>query len=118
MPHVAISQSAPQGLSGAPITDSDNNAYVPQVVPVTSGGTVYYLTPPSGPNLVGSATPINVSSAALMTVGGHKVVPTGSIAMPRTEPTAFTVQNLAQLMTSSRKEQLPQWKLAQYNGDP
>ena len=33
------------------------------------------------------------------------------------EPTAFTVEDLAQLLASSRKDHLPEWKLAQYNGD-
>ena len=41
VPHVAISQLAPQGLSRAPNTDSDNNATVPQVVPVNYG-IIYY----------------------------------------------------------------------------
>ena len=82
------------------ITDSDNNATVPQVVPVTSGGTIYYLNPSSGPNLVGGAMPINVSSAALTTVGGPEVVPTEFIATARTERTAFTAQDLAQLLAS------------------
>ena len=40
-PHVAISQSALQGLSRAPSADGDNNAIVPQVVPVRSCGTVH-----------------------------------------------------------------------------
>ena len=40
-----------------------------------------------------------------MTVGGPKVVPTGSNKMPRTESTAFTVQeDLAELLASSRKD--------------
>ena len=53
-----------------------------------------------------------------MTVVGPKVVPTGSIATPPTEPTASTVQDLAQMLASSRKDQFPECKLAQYNGDP
>ena len=93
VPHVAISQSAPQGLSGAPNTESDNSATVPQVVLVTSDGTICYLNPSSGPNLQGGAMPINVSSTAPMTIGGPDVVPTVSISRPRTEATVFTVQD-------------------------
>ena len=63
-PNVPVSQWAPQGLSRAPILNSDSNATVPQVVPVTSGGTVYYLDTSSGSNLVGGVMPSNVSSPA------------------------------------------------------
>ena len=41
LPNFAISQSAQQGLSRAPNTNSNNSDTVPQVVLVTSGGTVY-----------------------------------------------------------------------------
>ena len=41
-----------------------------------------------------------------------------SIAAPRTETFAFTVEDLTQLPASSRKNHLPEWKLAQNNGDP
>ena len=118
MSKVAISQSAPQDFSRARNTKSDNNTTVPQVVPATIGGTVYYLTPSSGPNLVGDAMPTNVSSTAPLTVGGPKAVPAVSIATPRMAPTAFTTQKLAQLLVSSKKGHQPEWKLAEYNGDP
>ena len=107
-----------QGFSRPLKTDSDNNATVPQVVPVTSGGTFYYLNPSLGPNLAGGAMPINVSSTTPMTIGVPGLVPTVSIAKLWTEPTAFMVQDLVQLQASPRKEQLTVWKLAQYNGDP
>ena len=102
-----------KGLPGAPKTNNDNKTTVPQVVPVKSGGTVYYLNPSSGP-IFGGAMLINVSSTAPMSVRG----PVVSIATPRAESTAFTVQELAQLLVSSTKDHLPEWKLAQYNGDP
>ena len=88
-----------------------------QVVPVTSGGIVYYLNPSARPNLLGGAIPLKVSSAAPMSVGEHEdeVVPAVSIATPRTEPTAFTAQDLAQLLASSGKDHLCEWKLALYN---
>ena len=117
MPTVAISQSAPQGLSRAPNTNSDNSTRVRQAIPATSGGTVYYLNRSSGPNVVGGAGPINVPSTALMSIGVPEIVPVVSIATPRTEPTAFAVQYLAQLLASSRNDHLPEWNLVQYNGD-
>ena len=76
------------------------------------------MNPSSGPNLVGGAIPLNVSSTAPWSVGGPEVVPAVSIATPRTEPTAFTVQDLAQMLAPSRKDHLSELKLAQYNGDP
>ena len=117
MQNVAISQSASQGLSRAPNKNSDDNATFPQVVPVTIGGTVYYLNPSSILNLVGSAMPISVSLTASMRVGGPEVVPVVSIARPGSEPTAFTIKDLTQLLASSRENHLPEWQLAQYNGD-
>ena len=59
--------------------------------------------------------PITVSSTAPMTVGGPEVVPFGSIATPRTEPTAFTLPDLAQLLAFS-KDHLTKWKQAQLKG--
>ena len=117
VPNVAISQSTQQGLSGAPSTNTDNNTTVPQVVHVTSDGTVYYSNTSSGPNFVGIPVPINVYSAAPVTVGGPEVLPTVFIATPPTEPTAFMVQYLAQVLASS-KDQLREWKMEQYNRDP
>ena len=115
VPNVTISQWAPQGPSEVPNTSSDNNTTVPQLVPVTSGGTVYYLNPSSGPNLVQGAMPTNVSSTAPMSIGAPQVVPALSNATPRTEPTASTVQELAQPLAFSRQNHLLEWRLAQFN---
>ena len=113
--HIAIGSA---WLSRRLNTKGDSNNTVPHVVPVTSGGIVYYLNSSSGPNLVGGAMPISVSSTSRMTVGGPEVVRAVSIETPRTEPTTFTLQDLAQLLASSRKYHLSEWKLAKYNGDP
>ena len=61
--------------------------------------------------------PINASSTSLMSVGGPDVLPVVSFATTRTEPTPSTVQDLAQLLASSPKDHLAEWKLPQYNGD-
>ena len=114
VPNIAKSQSAPQGLSGAQNMKSGNSSTVPQVVPVTSGGTIYNSNTSSWPNLVGGAVPNNVSFKAPMTVGGTLVVSAESIAR---EPSNLTVQILSQLLASSRKDHLSEWQLAQYNGD-
>ena len=38
--------------------------------------------------------------------------------MPQPSVKSFTLQDLAQLLTSTKEDHLPQWKLAQFNGDP
>ena len=102
MLNVNTSLSATQRYARAPDTHKGNTATVRQVVPIRYCGTVYYLNPPSGPNLVGGAMPINVYSTAPMSVGGPEVVSAMSIAKPQSDPTAFTVHNLTQLLESSR----------------
>ena len=51
VPIVAISQLAPPALSVTPNTHKDNTATVPQIIPVTSGSTVYYLNQSPGTEL-------------------------------------------------------------------
>ena len=75
VPSVAVSQLASQGLFRAPNTKSDNKTIVAQVVPVTSGGTICYLNPSSGPNLVGGPMPIDIFSTAPMSIGGPESYP-------------------------------------------
>ena len=88
--------------------NSDNNATVPQVVLVTSCGTVYYLNPSLRPNLVEGVQPSNVSLTAPTTVRRPEVVPAESTATPRTEPTAFTVQDLPLMLASLSRNHLPE----------
>ena len=87
------------------------------VIPVTAGGTVYYLSPSS------LATVTMPTSAPLPTVS--TVSPTAlpftsssTIATPQPSTSSFTVEDLAQLLMSSKKDHLPERKLAQYSGDP
>ena len=105
-------QSTPRSPSRAPDKQKDNNDAVPQVASVTSGGTINNLNQSSGPTLVVGFMPFNVSSAAPMSLAGPEIVPVGSYAMPQTEPIAFTVQGVAQVLASSRKNSMPEWKLA------
>ena len=78
----------------------------------------FYSNPSSRPSFVGGAIPSSVSLTALRTIGGPEVVTTVSIALPQMQPTAFTVQGLAQKLVSSRKNHLSQWKMAQRNKRP
>ena len=45
-------------------------------------------------------------------------VPASSFTLPQPSANSFTLQDLAQILTSTKKDHLPGWKLAQFNGDP
>ena len=114
--NVTSIHSTPQGLSrapniNAPNMNGDNNDTVLQMVSVTSVDTVYYLNPTSGPNLVDGAMPNNISSKAQTNVWGTKIMPARAMARSRAEHTAFIVQDLCQLLASSRTQHLPNCQL-------
>ena len=77
VPNVNTSLLAAPGLSRAPNQSSDNKATIPQVVPATSDGTVYYWNPFSGSHNFGDVMPINVLSAAPMSVENPELLPFG-----------------------------------------
>ena len=87
------------------------------VIPVTAGGTVYYLSPSS----LGTVTmPTSAPLPNISTVSPTALTFTSSptIAPPQPSTSSFTVQDLEQLLMSSKKDYLPEWKLAQYSGHP
>ena len=45
-------------------------------------------------------------------------VPTGTTSVLQPSTTGFSIQDLALLLASTKKDHLPEWKLAQYSGDP
>ena len=85
-------------------------------VPVTAGGTVYYVSPST------VTTPIVYSTAAQQTTSRSPTaatfVPAGTSTTMQPSTTGLTIQVLALLLASTKKDHLPEWKLAQYNGDP
>ena len=85
-------------------------------VPVTAGGTVYYVSPSA------VTTPIVYSTSAQQTTSlsptAATFVPAGTSTTMQPSTTGFTIQDLALLLASTKKDHLPEWKLAQYNGDP
>ena len=80
------------------------------VIPVTAGGTVYYLSP-------SSLATVTMSTSALLPTA-LPFTPSSTIGPPQPSTSSFTVEDLAQLVMSSKKDHLPEWKLAQYCGDP
>ena len=87
------------------------------VIPVTAGGTVYYLSPSS---LATVTMPTSAPLPNISTVSPTALPFTSSptIAPPKPSTSSFTAHDLAQLLMSSKKDHLPEWKLAQYSGDP
>ena len=80
------------------------------VIPVTAGGTMYYLSPSS---LATVTMPTTAPLPTISTVSPTALPFTSSltIAPPQPSTNSFTVQHLAQLLTSSKKDHLPEWKL-------
>ena len=85
-------------------------------VPVTAGGTVYYVPPAT------VTTPIVYSTVAQPTTSlsptAAAFVPAGTSTTTQPSATGLTIQDLALLLASTKKYRLPEWKLAQNNGDP
>ena len=89
--------------------------YAAPTVPVTTGGTVYFVPPAT------VTTPIVYSTAQPTTSlnpTAATFVPAGTSTTMQPSTTGFTIQDLALLLASTKKDHLPEWKLAQYNGDP
>ena len=89
--------------------------YAAPTVPVTTGGTVYFVPPASvtTPIVYSTAQPTTSLSPTAATF-----VPSGTSTTMQPSTTGFTIQDLALLLASTKKDHLPEWKLAQYNGDP
>ena len=76
-----------------------------------------YLSPSS---LATVTMPTSAPHPAISTVSPTALPFTSSLTLAPPQPptNSFTVQDLAQLLMSSKKDHLPEWKLAQYCGDP
>ena len=89
--------------------------YAAPTVPVTTDGTVYYVPTATvtTPIVYSRAQPTTSLSPTAATF-----VPSGTSTTMQPSTTGFTIQDLALLLASTKKDHLPEWKLAQYNGDP
>ena len=83
------------------------------VIPVTAGRTVYYIYATSLANVPtpGSA-PVPTTFPAVPSTATPFATPP-FVNVPQTATTSFTVQDLAQLLASLKRDHLPEWKLAQ-----
>ena len=87
------------------------------VFPITNGGTVYYVQPTA---VVTSTTNCRVPQTVttFRSVTAPPLVPASSVTLPQPSTNSFTLQDFAQILTSTKKDHLPEWKRAQFNGDP
>ena len=101
------------GTVAAPIVTTAGSSG--PVVPVRSGGTTYYCNPQA-------VTVLTVTGPTIQPATTLITAPTLQSFQPPTGPpstlTTVTIHDLAQLLSAAKNDHLPEWKLAQYNGDP
>ena len=87
------------------------------VMPVTCRGTVYYVPPPvlATPAVAGTTTQ---PSSWLPSASAAPFVPPSLTTAPPTSSASLTLPEVAQLLVSTKKDHLPEWKLSQYSADP
>ena len=88
------------------------------IIPVTAGGTVYYINQTSMATVSApNSTPVPSTFRTIPSTA-TKFAPPTFITAPQPATNNFTVQDLGLLLASSKIDHLPEWKLAQYSGDP
>ena len=108
--HPMITATTTTSVGSTPVTTMP-------VMPVTHGGTVFYV-PPSAVT-VPTPIPTNVQpSSSFPSATAAPFIPSGSSAVLQPSTTHFSLQDVAQLLASTKKDHLPEWKLSEYNGDP
>ena len=86
------------------------------LMPVTHGGTVFYVAP----SAVTGPTPIPTIvqlSSSFPSATALPFIHSGSSAVLQPSPTHLGLQDVAQLLASTQKDHLPERKQSQYNGD-
>ena len=121
IPSVQASRSLPQSQP-TPIatTTSLGSTLLPTTVPilpVKCGGTVYYLPPPvvATPAVASTSTQ---PSSLFPSANATPFVPSSTTSVTQTSVPSFTIQDVAQILASTKKDHLPEWKLSQYSSDP
>ena len=87
------------------------------VVPIQSGGTTFYCNP-FATTFPTTALPFQQTTTAAASLPVPTFPTTIQSTVPPSTLTQVAVQDLAQLLTSAKKDHLPEWKLEQYSGDP
>ena len=115
---VTTSVVPPPDTSLPTVIPSNNSVLsTAQVFPITNGGTVYYVQPTA---VITSTANCSVPQTVktFPSVTAPRFVPASSFTLPQPPVNSFTLQDLAQFLRSTKKDHLPEWKLAQFNGDP
>ena len=109
----------PAIATSLPTTIPTNNGVLSTapVFPISSGGTVYYVQPTAVVSTTKSCK-VPQTSTTNPSATAPTFVPVSSFTLPQPSVNSFTMQDLAHLLTSTKKDHLPEWKLAQFNGDP
>ena len=116
--HMTVTPVVPLPTSTLPTTTPANNSALSTapVFPISSGGTVFYVQPTAmATSTVSCSEP--QTSTTFPSVTAPSFVPASSFTLPQPSVNSFTMQDLAQLLSSTKKDHLPEWKLAQFNGD-
>ena len=90
-------------------------SYAAPTVPVTAGGTVYYVPPATVTTPIVSNRVTQPTTSLSPTAATF--VPAGTSTTMQPSTTGFTIQDLALLLASTKKDHIPAWKIAQNNGD-
>ena len=104
-----------QVFSTMPNNAKSVSAHGAGAVPYTSGGTVYYLPRVPNPTVVQASAPFPPSTNAHPSTSVAAAI-SASSQLPGNNP--VTLKDLAELLTISRKDPLPEWKLESYDGNP
>ena len=117
--HSTVTSVVPLPTATLPTTTPANISALSTapVFPISSGGTVFYVQPTA---MVTSTASCGVpqTSTTFPSVTAPSFVPGSSFTLPQPSVNSFTMQDLAQVLSSTKKDHLPEWKLAQFNGDP
>ena len=105
-------RTPPTSVSTIPIAPAPISNVHP--IPVTSGGTVYFVPQSTLSTPIAHTTQPTTS----LSPTAATFVPTGTTPIPQPSTIGFSPQDLALLLASTKKDHLPEWKLAQYSGDP
>ena len=114
-----VTSVVPLPTATLPTTTPVNNSALSTtpVFPISSGGTVFYVQPTAMVTSTASCS-VPQTSTTFPSVTAPSFVPASSFTLPQPSVNNFTMQDLAQLLSSTKKNHLPEWKLAQFNGDP
>ena len=117
--HSTVTSVVPLPTATLPTTTPANNSALSTtpVFPISSGGTVFYVQPTAMVTSTASCC-VPQTSTTFPSVTTPSFVPASSFTLPQPSVNSFTMQDLAQLLSSTKKDHLPEWKLAQFNGDP